>query len=366
VYIGDLVAEIARMRTKSEELKYSMQQFISDQAKVEQQNQLLSENDPELANNLAKVEKKLNDIRQRKTELEQEREMIASEISDLDARMQVASDALKEKIHTRENLVRNITPEKREGSPAHWRMFYEELCTWYHPSWDCKFDATNVFQWVVDPTPIKALYLEATNEIEEMKRVNEERIARSIDLLERRKENTKMIIDFAKQAGDLLHLISENPGPLKRSGASISIYKLIIAKLDQVGQTFAEISTAFKEWQLSIQTLTNKQDDVVDNLAKLEPSRGNERIATKVHSKSLKYMSETLLDCATKSGEAWKAMEDIEFYRTFYMTQVVTMDTAEIKEFIDNGDVANIQDTIKDYYRQENVIATAKGIQANS
>jgi hypothetical protein len=346
-YVTDIVDLIEQMIERSEDLKLKMQSKI--EGSTEELNNL---GNTKFGKNITNANAQLDAIKARKEELAQQRVTIDAEIADLEARMDASSSELQKKLQARSGLLDNITPEKRENSPAHWRMFYEELCTWF-AEWDCKFDATNVFQWVVDPTPIKALYVDATKEIEELQKLHDQRISRVAELVELRKENTKMTIEFAENTGDLLHQISQNVEPMVQSGASKEMYRLAIRKLEQVSLTFGAIKTAFEKWHSNLEITTDRQQEMMRRINAMQEHSGVEKIVRNAHENTMDVMSLQLLDCAIKGVEAWGAMDDIEYFRTFYMTTIITYDRDQLVEYINDKDVDIIKQTIKGYYVQK-------------
>jgi len=347
-YIEEIVDLVKEMIEKSENLKDKMQSKVGDITLTHQTGKL---GDTEFAEKITHANAHLEKANKRKQELEQMRVSIDADIADLEERMQASSSALQAKMQARSDLLKNIIPEKREGSPAHWRMFYEELCSWF-AEWDCKFDATNVFQWVVDPTPIKALYVEATKEIEELEQLHEQRISSVAELLEIRKENTKLIIEFAELTGDMLNQISQNKPAIKHSGATDILWQLAIRKLDQVALTFGAIKTAFEYWKGNIVSQQDKQADAMRQIKQM-PEETNKKLIGKAHKKTMKILSEQLLDCAVKGMEAWGSMEDIEYYRTFFMTTIINYDQKQLEDYIDDQDIDQVRNDIKQRYRQE-------------
>ena len=346
-YITDIVNLMTQMVTQSEDLQLKMQSKIV--GSVETGNIL---GNTKFGKNITNANAQLDAIKARKEELAQQRVTIVAEIADLGARMGASSSELQKKMQARSALLDNITPEKRENSPAHWRMFYEELCTWF-AEWDCKFDATNVFQWVVDPTPIKALYVEATKEIEELKKLHDQRVSRVAELEELRKDNTKLTIEFAENTGDLLHQISQNVEPMVQSGASKDMYQLASRKLEQVALTFGEIKTVFVKWNEGLEISKDRQDKMMKSIGAMENFKDKKTIVGKAHENTMNVMKEQLLDCAVKGVETWGAMDDIEYFRTFYMTTIITYDRDQLVEYINDKDVEQIKHTIKAYYKQK-------------
>jgi hypothetical protein len=235
-------------------------------------------------------------------------------------------------------------------------MFYEELCGWF-VEWDCKFDATQVFQWVVDPTVIKKQYVSATEHINKLTALNEQRQEQKIEQLRLQNLNAEMILDFAKQAGDALYLVADI-GYEDLEANYVGIYQTAMNYLDKVSSTFQEIATEFKEWNGNIQGTLEKQETLMTKLTEMtsENPLGVKNTAD-MQGTSYNMLKHTtmmlIFDCVRKGLQAYYCADDIEYYRGYNMEYVPTMTEDELLAHISEKDLDLTYQAMKDHIQSE-------------
>lgn len=355
-YIEEIINLTNTSNIRALGLRNKMQKTLEDKAEQLQVKRLSQRAHGHVSKDLATANDAMDALSKQKADLEQEQTRIADIIAQLDKDMNDASAELKKALQDRSKLVSNITPEKREGSPSHWRMFYEELCGWF-VEWDCKFDATQVFQWVVDPTVIKKQYVSATEHINKLTTLNEQRQEQKIEQLRLQNLNAKMILDFAKQAGDALYAVADI-GYDDLEANYVGIYQTAMNYLEKVSNTFAEIATEFKDWNGNIQGTLLKQETLMTKLTEMtsENPLGVKNTGI-MQGTSYKMLKDTtmmiIFDCVKKGLQAYYCADDIEYYRGYNLEYIPTMTEDELLVHISEKDLDLTSQAMKDHIQSE-------------
>lgn len=353
-YVQEIIEQAETMGTDADLLKKKIQGVKEDK---EKERELYGKKfqSGTLNSDLVEGNRAMEALTKKKEDLENRRKHIAETIAQIEKDMDDASAELQKAIAARSDLLSNIIPEKREMSQAHWRMFYEELCSWF-VEWDCKYDPTKVFQWVVDPTVIKAQYVSATEHIDKLQELNEKRQEQKIEQLRLQKENMDMAIEFAKKAGDALHDIADiETEDLNANYADI--FDAGSRYLEKVSMSFGIVATEFKRWEGEVKNTLLKQNDLVAQMTKLKHvHKYGQDVAVKQHRNTMSTMIATVGDCVQKGIAAQYCAEDIAYYRDFYMMHVTTYTPDQLLSHITAKDVETATSQIEENYQRSDLL----------